>query len=97
MANSLKDINKQKSHKKIYNLSSLTVYVQSLSSDCNPRDSSPPGSSIHGIFQSRMLEWVAISYSKSHSKKLKYVFLKNKTSSSKAQAFVNTWKINQHD
>ena len=25
-------------------------------------DNSPPGSSVHGIFQARMLEWVAISY-----------------------------------
>ena len=29
----------------------------------NPRDYSLPGSSIHGIFQARILEWVAISYS----------------------------------
>ena len=26
-------------------------------------DCSPPGSSLHGIFQARILEWVAISYS----------------------------------
>ena len=30
---------------------------------CNPMDSSPPGSSVHGIFQARILEWVAISFS----------------------------------
>ena len=28
---------------------------------CNPMDCSLPGSSIHGIFQARILEWVAIS------------------------------------
>ena len=28
---------------------------------CNPMDCSPPGSSIHGLFQARILEWVAIS------------------------------------
>ena len=28
---------------------------------CNPMDYSPPGSSVHGIFQARILEWVAIS------------------------------------
>ena len=28
-------------------------------SDCNPVDYSPPGSSIHGILQTRILEWVA--------------------------------------
>ena len=30
---------------------------------CNSMDCSPPGSSVHRIFQARMLEWVAISYS----------------------------------
>ena len=30
-------------------------------------DCSPPGSSIHGIFQARMLEWVAISFSRGSS------------------------------
>ena len=31
---------------------------------CNPMDCSPPGSSIHGIFQTRVLEWIAISFSR---------------------------------
>ena len=31
---------------------------------CHPMDSSLPGSSIHGIFQARILEWAAISFSK---------------------------------
>ena len=31
---------------------------------CNPMDHSLPGSSIHGIFQIRVLEWVAISFSR---------------------------------
>ena len=30
-------------------------------------DCSPPGSSLHGIFQARVLEWVAISFSKGSS------------------------------
>ena len=29
---------------------------------CDPVDCSPPGSSVHGILQTRVLEWVAISY-----------------------------------
>ena len=29
-------------------------------SDCDPMECSLPGSSIHGIFQARILEWVAI-------------------------------------
>ena len=31
---------------------------------CDPKDSNPPGSSVHGILQARMLEWVAIFFSK---------------------------------
>ena len=30
---------------------------------CNPIDGSPPGSSVHGIFQARVLEWGAIAFS----------------------------------
>ena len=30
-------------------------------------DSSPPGSSVHGILQARILEWVAISFSRESS------------------------------
>ena len=33
----------------------------------NPMDYSPPGSSVHGIFQARILEWVAISCSRGSS------------------------------
>ena len=31
---------------------------------CNPMNCSPPGSSVHGIFQARILEWIAISFSR---------------------------------
>ena len=34
---------------------------------CNPMDCSLPGSSIHGIFQTRVLEWVALSFSRRSS------------------------------
>ena len=30
---------------------------------CDPIDGSPPGSSVHGIFQARTLEWGAIAFS----------------------------------
>ena len=35
-----------------------------MSNSLQPMDCSPPGSSIHGILQARILEWVAISFSK---------------------------------
>ena len=31
---------------------------------CNPMDCSPPGSSVEGIAQARILEWVAVSFSR---------------------------------
>ena len=31
---------------------------------CNPMDSSSPGSSVHGILQARILEWVVILFSR---------------------------------
>ena len=34
---------------------------------CNPIDYKLPGSSVHGIFQTRILEWVAISFSRKSS------------------------------
>ena len=37
--------------------------LQSCPTLCDPIDSSPPGSSVHGIFQARVLEWGAIAFS----------------------------------
>ena len=34
---------------------------------CNPEDCSLPGSSVHEILQARILEWVAISFSRGTS------------------------------
>ena len=34
---------------------------------CNSMDCSPPGSSVHGILQARILEWVAVSFSRGSS------------------------------
>ena len=45
----------------------LCVYAQSRPTLCNLMDCSPPGSSVHGVPQVRMLEWVAISYSRGSS------------------------------
>ena len=36
--------------------------AQSRLTLCDPVDCSPPGSSVHGILQARILEWVAISF-----------------------------------
>ena len=41
--------------------------AQSCPTLCDPMDCSLPGSSVHGIFQARVLEWVAISFSRESS------------------------------
>ena len=47
----------------------VCVCVCSVMSDsCNPMDCSPPGSSEHEIFQARILEQVAISFSRGSSR-----------------------------
>ena len=41
--------------------------TQSYLTLCNPMDGSLPGSSVHGILQARILEWVAILFSRGSS------------------------------
>ena len=45
----------------------LWVVVQSCPTLCDPVDCRPPGSSVNGILQVRILEWVAISFSRGSS------------------------------
>ena len=42
--------------------------TQSCPNLCDPMDCSLPGSSFHGILQARILEWVAISFSRGSSR-----------------------------
>ena len=41
--------------------------AQSCPTLCDPMDCNLPGSSVHGIFKARVLEWVAISFSREAS------------------------------
>ena len=41
----------------------VRAHTQSSLTFCNLMDCSPPGSSVHGIFQARILGWIAISFS----------------------------------
>ena len=43
------------------------LVAQSCPTLCNHMDCGPPGSSVHGIFQARILEWIAISFSRGSS------------------------------
>ena len=46
------------------------LVTQSCPTLCHPMDCSPPGSSVHGILQAKVLEWVAISFSRRSSRPL---------------------------
>ena len=52
----------------ILQASSLTCVCVCHVQLCDPMDCSLPGSSIHGIFQARILEWVAISFARASSR-----------------------------
>ena len=53
--------NKLKPDNYIRNMRSESEVAQLFPTLCDPMDFSLAGSSIHGIFQARILEWVAIS------------------------------------
>ena len=59
--------------------------TQSCLTLCDPMDCSLPGSSAHGIFQARVLEWVDISFSNAWKWKVKVKLL------SHVQLFVTPW------
>ena len=49
---------------------SISIYAKLLQSCltlCDPMDCSPPVSSVHGVLQARILEWIAISFSRGSS------------------------------
>ena len=48
-------------------LRKCVLVAQSCLTFCDPMNCSLPGSSVHGIFQARILEWVAISFSRGSS------------------------------
>ena len=57
---------KVKSEREVAQVVYLKV-TQSGLTPSNPMDCSPPGSSVHGIFQARVLEWGAIAFSMTYT------------------------------
>ena len=55
-------------------------------------DCSLPGSYTHGIFQARVLEWVAIAFSMAESEELKSLLMKMKEGSEKVGLKLNIQK-----
>ena len=58
-------------HKPAYLPASVLIKINLITQSCltlwDPMDYSPPGSSVCGILQARILEWVAISFSRGSS------------------------------
>ena len=57
---------------------------------CNPIDCSPPGSSVHGILQARILEWVSIPSSRWSSRPRDWTRVVSLTSPALANRFFTT-------
>ena len=53
----------QDSHIQNHTAAAAAKSLQSCPTLCDPIDGSPPGSSVPGILQARILEWVTISFS----------------------------------
>ena len=63
----------------------LAKSLQSCPTLCNSIDGRPPGFTVHGIFQARVLEWVAISFSNAWKWKVKVKSL------SRVRLFATAW------
>ena len=65
----------------------ISLHAQSLESCptiCNPTDCSPPGSFVHGIFQAKILECVAISFSRGSCQPRVRIFI----------SYIGKWTLN---
>ena len=51
----------------IYLYVACVLVAQSCPNLCDPMDCSPPGSSVHGVLQARIPEWVAVPSSRGSS------------------------------
>ena len=58
-----KELNRQFSKEDMKVTESESEVAQSCPTLCDPMDCSLPGSSVHGIFQVRVLEWGAVAFS----------------------------------
>ena len=61
----------KKTYPKYTDFFAIAKSLQSCPTLCNPIDGSPTGSSVPGILQARILEWVAISFSNAWKWKVK--------------------------
>ena len=69
----------------VFSAAAAAKSLQSCLTLCDPIDGSPPGSSVHGILQARVLEWGAIAFSNAWKWKVKVKSL------SRVQLLVIPW------
>ena len=74
-------------YKKEMDAAAAAKSLQSCPTLCNPIDGSPPGSSVPGILQAIILEWVAIPFSNAWKWKVKVKSL------SRVQLFATPWTV----
>ena len=65
--------------------------LQSCLTLCNPMGCIPPGSSVHGILQSRILEWAAISFSGGSSPGMELLSLRVSCTGRQVLYHCTTW------
>ena len=66
--------------------------AQGCSTLCDPMVCSLPGSSTHGIFQARILEWVAVSFSRGSSRPRNQMLVSRRQADSLSS---EPWKMQQ--
>ena len=61
------EVSQKQKYKHSIKSESESEVAQSFPTPCDPMDCSLPGSSVHGIFQAIVLEWIAIAFSRGPS------------------------------
>ena len=74
----------------------LTLVTQLCQTLCDPMDCNPPGSSVHGILQARILEWVAIPFSRIHGKRQKKALGVLDRWNGSSQGSLERWKTHRY-
>ena len=73
----------------------MCLVAQSCPTLCDPMDSSPPGSSVYGIIQARILEWVAMPSSRESSQPRNRTQVRSPTFQVDSLVTINSFMGNQ--
>ena len=76
-----------------FSLSEVSEVTQSCPTLCDPVDCSLQGASLHGILRARVLEWVAISFSRGSSRPRDQTRVSRIAGARDYCIFLSTWKL----